>query len=539
MTCNGCWTIEMQFSPGVWTDITTDVIVVDVVRGEYGIADNGPIDRVARTGRLEFSLNNSDTNSAGVHGYYSPDIGRSGFTTGILVRLQFSFENITRTKFYGRIAKDGITPDTGLYGMRRTRVTVLDWMNQAATHQIYLPEYTTNKRIDEIVPLIVGLMPLPPLATEYNAGVDTFPSVFDTVREKTTALSEFAKLAQSEYGYIYLKHTVDYDEVLVVEGRNARTALSTELDKFPLPAEESGYLLADDGYLLQDNGDKLILNVGTEAYYVDNDIDSKVSYGKHMTNYLTTTFHPRKFDTVATVLYSTTSPIFLAAGSSRVFTANFRDPTNLAVSVAGKSMISPVATTDYWMGTDSAGTGKTLTSNLSVTVNYGANAGSYSISNVGTVDGYASLQARGEGIYLYDAVTYTSQGTASQASLGLQQLDINMPYQADQNTAEYVGSFELLNLQNPRLEMDSWAFYTNSSGYSMLSFLAIEIGDRIHLRESQTGFDRDRYIDGVKFEIHPDNIIKCTWLTRFVSSLTGWFLQIDGSTELSVTTILG
>jgi len=258
-----------------------------------------------------------------------------------------------------------------------------------------------------------------------------------------------------------------------------------------------------------------------------------------MTNYLTTTFHPRKFDTVATVLYSTTSPIFLAAGSSREFTANFRDPANLAVSVAGKSMISPVATTDYWMGTDSAGTGKTLTANISVTVNYGANAGSYSISNTGTVDGYASLQARGLGIYLYDAVSYISQGTASQASLGLQQMDINMPYQADQDTAETVGIFELLNLQNPRLEMDSWSFYTNTDGYSMLSFLAIEIGDRVHLKESQTGFDKDRYIDGVRFEIYPNNIIKCTWLTRFVSSLTGWFLGIDGSTELGVTTILG
>jgi hypothetical protein len=531
----------MQFSPSVWTDITTDVIVADVVRGEYGFADNGPTDRVAKTGRLEFSLNNSDTNSAKLVGYYSPGHNncRNGFTTGIPVRLRVSFENINRTKFYGRIAKDGIVPDTGLYGTRRTRITVLDWMNQAATHQIYLPEYTTNKRIDEIVPLIVGLMPLAPLATEYNAGVDTFPSVFDTVQEKTTALSEFAKLAQSEYGYIYLKHTVDYDEVLVVEGRNARTALSTELDKFPLSAEESGYLLADDGYLLQDNGDRIILNVGTEAYYVDNAIESKVNYGKHMTNYLTTTFHPRKFDTVATVLYSTTSPIFLAAGSSREFTANFRDPANLAVNVAGKSMISPVATTDYWMGTDSAGTGKTLTANLSVTVNYGANAGSYSISNTGTVDGYASLQARGLGIYLYDAVSYISQGTASQASLGLQQMDINMPYQADQDTAETVGIFELLNLQNPRLEMDSWSFYTNTDGYSMLSFLAIEIGDRVHLRESQTGFDFDRYIDGVRFEIYPNNIIKCTWLTRFVSSLTGWFLGIDGSTELGVTTILG
>ena len=73
----------------------------------------------------------------------------------------------------------------------------------------------------------------------------------------------------------------------------------------------------------------------------------------------------------------------------------------------------------------------------------------------------------------------------------------------------------------------------------MMSFLYLDIGDRVHFIEDQTGFDRDRYIDGVQFEVHPNKVVKCTWNTRFISSLTGWFLGIDGSTELGVTTILG
>lgn len=552
MTNFDSWSMEMQFTPGTWTDVTEDVILTqsDIVRVEYGMPDNGPTDRVARTGNMTFSLNNSDTNSAGLAGLYSPGHAncRSGFATGIPVRIRFSFENITRTKFYGRIAKDGIVPDSGTMGNRRTKINVVDWLNQAATHKLYLPAYTTNKRIDEIVPLIVAAMPLAPLSTDYDTGVDIFTSVFDTIGDKTTALSEFQKLALSEWGFIYIKRDSDNDEILAVEGRNARTSQSTELDEFPLPANESGYLLWENdtiipgygGYLLQENGDKIILNVGTEASYADNASDARISYGKHMANYLSVTSYPRTFDTSATVLYSLPSAMAIGAGSTRTFTGYFSDPNNLAVSVAGKNMVAPIATTDYLFNSDAAGTGTNLTANLTVTCTYGAEAGSYSITNNGTANGYLTLlQARGLGIYTYNPVTYISQDTASQAVHGLQTLEISMEYQDDPTTAETVGAFENLNLRDPRLELDQWTFWANACPYNVMSFLAIEIGDRAHFKETQTGFDRDRYIDGVKFEVYPGGIVKATWLTRFVSSITGWYLGITGSTELGATTILG
>ena len=114
-----------------------------------------------------------------------------------------------------------------------------------------------------------------------------------------------------------------------------------------------------------------------------------------------------------------------------------------------------------------------------------------------------------------------------------------MTYQDNADTAEYVGAFELLNLRNPRLELDRYPFWANRDGDHMMAFIAVDMGDRIHFTETQTGFDRDRYIDGIQFEVHPNKVVKCIWLTRFVSSLTGWYLGITGSTELDVTTILG
>ena len=541
MTVLDSWAIEMQFATDVWTDVTADVMISDLVRSESGMMNNKATDRVARTGRLQFSLNNSATNSAGKAGYYSSghDNLRSGFETGIPVRCHVSYDGFTRTKFYGRIAKDGITPDTGIYGTRRTKVTVFDWMNQASTHELVLPEYTTNKRIDEIVPLIVSNMPLAPLSTNYDTGVETFVSVFDTVGSRTSAMSELNKLALSEWGFVYITHDKDNDEILRVENQNARN--SSAVTQIPDMSAEAGYLLMESGdYLLQENGDKFILEVAeTVDFFNNSSIEPVISYGKNMANYITVTSHPRKYDSAATVLYNTTSPLSIDAGETRTFTGNFRDPNNEAVRVASKGMITPVATTDYWLNASNAGTGADLTANLDVSVTWGANAGSFSLTNSGTVDGYGSIQARGTGIYLYDPIEYLSQGTASQAAHGLQTLDVDMTYQDDPDHAEVIGNFLVLAVRDPQYEVDKYPFYANRDDEHLMAFVHLEIGDKIHITETQSGFDRDAFIDAVSFEIHPNKIVKCTYDTRFVSSLTGWKLETVGYGELGQTTVLG
>lgn len=536
------WSIEIQFSAGVWSDVTDDVIVADTVRCDTGFIDNGPTDRVARTGNLTFSLDNSTNNSAGLAGYYSPGHGnvRAGFEVGVPVRLCVSFEGITKTKFYGRIAKDGITPDTGPYDKRRTRVVAVDYMNQLSTHELFLPAYTTNKRMDEIMPLITGNMPLAPLSTSYDTGVETFTSVFDTVTSKTSALSEVQKLALSEWGYCYISHSSDYDEILRFENQNARDEASYAV--IPESVDESGYLLMENGdYLLQENGDKLILDVSRPTdFFIDSSIGAKVSYGKHLANQITVTSYPRAYDASATVLYSLPSAISLAAGTTRTLVANFTDPNNKAVQVAGKTMESPAATTDYLMNSSAEGTATNLTANLSVSVTYGANAGSYALENTGTTDGYITkLQARGIGIYLYDPIEYVAVGTASQANLGLHTLDVEMTYQDNPTQAERIGGFLAADALSPMYEMESYPFYANKNGSHMMAFVFLEIGQKIQIIETQSGFNKDIFIDGISFEIHPNSIVKCTYKTRFASSLVGWQLGVDGKSELGETTILG
>lgn len=538
------WAIEMQFETDVWTDVTDDVIVADIVRCEKGIMENGPTDRVARTGRLQYSLDNSTNNSAGLAGYYSPGHAnaRSGFATGIPVRIRFTYDGLTRTKFYGRIAKDGIQPEPGPLGTRRTKVTALDWMNQASTHEIQLPAYTTNKRIDEVAPLIVANMPRSPLSTSYQTGADTFTSVFDTVREKTTAMSEFNKLAMSEWGYIYVTQNDDSDEVLVVEGRNSRSTLGTAYTQVPLAKADSGFLIQENGdYLLQENDGKLILNEAQDSdFYNDTASNPEISYGKHLANYITMTTYPRAFSGSAVTVFETQNGISISAGDTRDVVVNFRDPDNKAVRVAVTGVVTPVGTTDFKLGTSTAGTDNTLATALTLgTTSFGANAGSYSFTNSGTVDGYLWLQTRGTAVYLYDPIEYISQDATSQQNHGLQSLDVNMPYQTDPTTAALIGQFLASDLRDPRYEVDRYPFWANRDGDHMMSFLFLEIGARIRITETQTGFARDRHIDGIAFEVHPNKRVKCTYMTRFISSTTTWQLGVEDHGELGVNTILG
>ena len=77
--------VEMYLS-AAWTDVSADVILSRTA--SYGIQGGGPNDRTAPTGTFKATLNNSDSNSAGLSGYYSPGHVncRTGFDMNVPIR---------------------------------------------------------------------------------------------------------------------------------------------------------------------------------------------------------------------------------------------------------------------------------------------------------------------------------------------------------------------------------------------------------------------------------------------------------------------
>jgi hypothetical protein len=64
------YSVEAKFDGTNWTRINSDI--VSTIALEYGIQGANSLVRVADPGKLEFELNNTETNSAGLVGYYSP-----------------------------------------------------------------------------------------------------------------------------------------------------------------------------------------------------------------------------------------------------------------------------------------------------------------------------------------------------------------------------------------------------------------------------------------------------------------------------------
>src|SRR6185295_5595569 len=123
--------VELSGAGAGWTNLAADVVGDEEVHVTHGIQGGGPIDLVAGSGTASFTLRNDARNSGGLLGYYSPSHvnKRSGWGLGIGCRIRWTNPNTT-TRFVGRI--DAIDPVAGLYGERRVRVSVADWLDEAA-----------------------------------------------------------------------------------------------------------------------------------------------------------------------------------------------------------------------------------------------------------------------------------------------------------------------------------------------------------------------------------------------------------------------
>ena len=494
--------VEMKLNDTDWTDVSVDVVrPVNVMRGT---PNNGPTDRLPDIGYITFQMNNSEFNSARLKGYYSPGHTncRVGFGVGIQVRYRIVYDGQTKTKFYGRIYPDGIDVEPNEKGSRRTNVTVYDGVYQWMLHELELPAYTTNKRIDEVVPLIVANMPIAPLSTSYATGVSTFTSVFDTLKYRTTAYAELEKLALSEPAHIYLKITSASDEVLTVENRNTRSN-TTAVTRVVKPKAACGKLKLQTGdYLLLQTEDKLILDEDMAVTFSNNMRDADPTYGKNFANKVIWRTFPKTQDSTNQVLFTLSKEITIEAGATLdLMKINWKNPDQPLARVAALSSVTPTATTDYTMFTATAGGGSDITADLAITYAGGAEGATLVLTNNNAAKGYVNfLQVRGKGVYFYDPVDTIYEDSTTQATYGIVPLTYEAKYQEDPTVAALFGSNILNYTKTIRQSMDYVTFDANSSAELLGAFFATDIGDMVNITEDQSAVGKDFFIQGIAFE---------------------------------------
>lgn len=505
------WTMEAYLN-GSWVDITDDVL--GVVRGEWGISGTGPIDFVADTGSLEFDLQNYNP-----VGKYSPGHPNctSGWKKGVAVRHTITYGSKTKrfrayvSDFQNAGGKD-----------ERKRITALDWMEYASRNPINNPGILENKRGDEVLTQTLALMPIPPQSTNFNTGINTFPTAFDTVTSKTKAINEFVKTALSEIGRVYLTKDATYGETLVFENAQARNGLRT-LTEFERLVTTSGFLKkSDGGYLLKSDGGRLIWQsnaVEVLTLHLDNDtsvLDYEIEDGENVLNRFTAYAVPRKVDASVQVLFRLNAPIPITSGQTITIRGTYANPDGgLPINANPDDMISPVATTDYRAFANSDGTGTEFTANLTVTPSYGTEGFAHTVYNASSTSGYVTLfNCRGYGIYTYNPIEHQANDSASQDEYGIISESITQKYKNDLTYGTIYVDSVVDDEKEPRTVLKRIYLNANKDADILMAFMQLDVGNLIRVTEDKSGIDSYYFIQSVAYQTRPGGILMFNWILK-------------------------
>lgn len=495
--------VYLDFEPGpVGTGFApiTDVLAEPGITIRIGIDGSGPSDLVARTGTLQFSLDNSARNSVGRVGAYSPyHVNKvSGWGLGRRCRLQLEDPNtFERTvRFIGSI--DAIDPVAGQY--TSVAVTVTDWMDEAARWTL-TPDIgeQVSKTGDEILTAILAQMPRQPAATLFDAGDDVYPYALHTSAiSGQTALSEFGNLARSGFALIYQKA----DGTLRYEGRHARLLDTT-----------SDWVLED--------GDLKDLSLPTTR--------------DELVNTVYTTIHPTIVDPLPTTLvYDQTNVISLTPGVPQFLLGPYRNPVT-GDPIGATDVQAQVPGTDYLVNTTSDGSGTDVTADTTVAVTVGGSGAGFTITESSASSAYLTrnrLYGRG----LYDQGTqqfqYPPPGTdptGSIATNGVRSVTFDMPYQSDKD----VGTGASLYVYNKYSEAFAQVRTVRVMAITptlLAQVLTRDISDRLTIRETVTGVDSHYFINGIDLRVVESGHVEADYTLAPASDpFTGLYFILDTS----------
>lgn len=501
-----------------WTDITGDVLASNEVSCSYGLPGAGLGDRVADTGQMSFTLNNSEKNVAGLRGYYTPGHVNawSAWKLGTEVRLALTYGGTTYYKWRGYVNALEIPP--GMHVRQAVSVRCVDWMDVAARGALRgadsAAQLQTSKRSDQVLRHLVGRFETPPPSVSLGYGSDTYPYALDNSESETVSLmSEFQRLANSELGFVYMKGDTTRGGVLTFESRMKR-------------GQKTGSVFTLDH--------TKVLNLSS-SYSVDD-----------IVNEVQVQIFPRRVDTSNAILFTLQDRPDIARNTSRAFFCPFRDPADKATRVGGTSMVTPVATTDYTFNAAADGTGADLTAQLAVSVSWGANGAAVYLLNNGPLDGYLTkLQLRGLGIYGDESIVFTAGDSESQSLYGKRVERFDMPYQSSPSVGLDAAYFALNQGKAARQRLRGVVFLANHSDGEAIAALAREISDRVTVQDTTSGgyltpdaIDGDFFIQAVNLQITQGGLVRCVWTLAPADADAYWILQTSGFTELGDTTRL-
>jgi len=175
--------------------------------------------------------------------------------------------------------------------------------------------------------------------------------------------------------------------------------------------------------------------------------DTELGYN-HVVNDFRIKSQPRRFSTTVQTVAYIDNPITLTASAWTSYWIDYLDPNTGERNTPANSLVSLVASTDYYMATNSDGTGADLTSQHSIYITtYGATA-VVSIYNGGATAYLTRFQIRGLSAQRIADIALQSQQTSSQAIYGKRGMEVVNNLITYQHATSY-GQFILDTFADP------------------------------------------------------------------------------------------
>ena len=491
MTVTWSWNVEMYLS-GAWTSVSADVRSFDHdIVATHGIDGNDVESRVAAPGTITFYMDNSEANSAGLLGYYSPDHAncRTDFARGTLARISLTSAGSTRYLMRGKI--DEIEPIPGQFGKRETMVQCVDFMQELVDHKLAGIPVQTGKRPDQLVSTILANMANSATNTSIATDTVTLSYALHSERdEKSTAMSAMQKVCMTALGYFFVSGDATAGETATYQMRHTRSSAALA------------------------------------ATFSDTMSELRVvRSGKKMSNKVVAATHPAQIDSGANTLLATLVNEFqLDGGAIETITLRLRDPSGASARVSGFNFVTPlVADTHFKMSSASGDSGNDLNSNLALTLSAGGNTVEIELENTGVTRGYINkLDILGDGIYLYDPLEIVIESGSADKSL-----NYDFYYQDDY----YVGK-DFATAVHGRVsfevsEVSGFAYFADADSTLMSYALTIDIGSRIMLSETATGISDEYFVNQVTWRILKDGRLKVEYLLEPASVVSFFVLDTD------------
>lgn len=476
----------------------------DVVPWEFswGISDNSPINRVADVGSFSFAVDNS----AGLYTPGGPS-GSSAWHKGARIEIFITYAGNSKLIWRGRLDDIDIRPNVK---DKKAYAQAVDWLDYAVKKPIINPGILSGYRGNEVLEWLIDNMDVPPALTDFDIGTEIFPTALDTITSKTKAYHEFVKVAQSELGYIYLRHLGS--ETLVFESANARHGWNI------IPT--GGFLLLESGdYLLLEDGGKMLLD-GFDPLTFDDTVieDFDVTTGDQLINRMSVYAYPRRLDTSPQVLFTLNEELVIASNTTFVLKGNYANPQG-GLPINAQDMITPVITTDYTMFSATDGGGSDISSDLDIDINYGTEGFTARLTNNNAGTGFVNkFKPRGTGIYLDNPIEHVEEDEISITAYDTQSESLSQKYKNDLASATIFSKAVVEDYKDPHLILNSISFTANKSATAMQAFLTNDVGDLRRIEIDELGLAGNYYIQGIEVAMQ-SGIVRATYKTMLALSL--------------------